>query len=117
MAEIAEPLYRLTLKDEPYKWGEPGQQAFSTFKEALIGPNVMLAYLDWDNSFYFQTDASRISVGGILSQVDDKQKLRPLAYYSMGLNPSQRNYTAAEIECWALIALSKKIQRLRKGSS
>ena len=94
MAEIAEPLYRLTRKDEPYKWGEPAQQAFSALKEALKGPNVILAYPDWDNSFYFQTDASRISVGGILSQMDDNQKLRPLAYYSTGLSPSQRNHTA-----------------------
>ena len=33
MAEIAAPLYLLTRKDEPYKWGEPAQQAFSTLTE------------------------------------------------------------------------------------
>ena len=48
--------------------------------------------------------------------MDGNQKLRPLAYYSTGLNLSQRNYTAAEIECWALIALSRNFRDFAKAA-
>ena len=35
-------------------------------------------------------------------------RLRPLGYSSSGLTQGQKNYSAGELECWALIAAARK---------
>ena len=116
MASIAEPMYRLTRKGVPYVWNAECHKAFNALKTSLTGPPVLLAYPNWDHPFYVQTDASRVAAGGVLSQLDENQRLRPLAYYSTGLNQSQRKYSAGEVECWALIALSRKFRDYLKAA-
>ena len=116
MATIAEPLYALTRKGVPYSWNQACYAGFRTLTHTLTRDPVLLSYPDWDSPFYLQTDASRVAVGGVLSQLDANNKLRPLAFYSTGLNASQRNYTAGEIECWALIALSRKFRDYLKAA-
>ena len=39
-----------------------------------------------------------------------------MAYHSTGLNPAQRNYSAGEIECWAIIAASRKFRDYLKAA-
>ena len=116
MATIAEPLYALTRKGVPYSWNQACYEAFRTLTQTLTRDPVLLSYPDWDSPFYLQTDASRVAAGGVLSQLDANNKLRPLAFYSTGLNASQRNYAAGEIECWALIALSRKFRDYLKAA-
>ena len=57
-----------------------------------------------------------MAVGGVLSQLDNDNRLRPLAYFSTGLNQSQRKYSAGEVECWALIAVSRKFRDYLKAA-
>ena len=110
MATVAKPLYELTRIEVPFTWYRAANVAFDDLKISLTDTPVMLAYTDWCRPFHLHTDASRVAVGGVLSQLDRENKLRPLAYYSMGLNHSQQKYAAGEIECWALIALSRKFR-------
>ena len=77
----------------------------------------MLAYPNWEEPFYLQTDGSKVAVGGVLSQKDSQGRLKPIAYFSSGLNPAQRQYAAGEIECWAIIAMSRKFNDYIKASS
>ena len=116
MATIAEPLYALTCKGGLYYWNQGCYAAFRTLTRTLTQDPILLSYPDWDSTFYLQVDASRVAVGGILSQLDANNKLRPLAFYSTGLNESQRNYAAGEVECWALIALSRKFRDYLKAA-
>ena len=41
--------------------------------------------------FILQVDASTQTVGGVLSQGDEEQNIRPIAYLSSGLTPAQKN--------------------------
>ena len=60
-----------------------------------------------------QVDASLVAVGGVLSQEGGgaSRRLRPIAFFSSGLTPAQKNYSAGELECWALIAASRKFRK------
>ena len=74
----------------------------------MIEPPV-LAYPDWEKPFYIETDSSDYAVGGTLTQIDvSTGKLQPLGYFSNVLQPAERNYSAGEKECWAIIAASRK---------
>ena len=55
-----------------------------------------------------ETDSSDFLVGGTLSQLSAKiETLQPIGYFSNALQPSERNYSPGEQECWAIIAASR----------
>ena len=57
---------------------------------------------DFTRQFILQTDASNRGVGAVLSQLDDDEIERPVAYYSRKLLPREENYSAVEKECLAI---------------
>ena len=81
MANVADPLYKLTRKGKSFFWDRSARNAFDTLKHALTSSPVLLAYPEWDRPFYLQADAFQVAVGGVLSQLDSNNKLRPLAYF------------------------------------
>lgn len=109
MAEIARPLYALTKKGTPFEWSTTQQDAFESLKAALVNAPV-LNFIQWDKPFVLESDASRVAVGAVLSQHDELGRLRPVAYFSSGLTETQRNYSATELECWGLIACTRKFR-------
>ena len=83
----------------------------------LIEPPV-LVYPDWEKPFYIETDSSDYAVGGTLAQREvSTGKLRPLGYFSNVLQPAERNYSAGEKECWAVIAGSRKWKTYCRAAS
>ena len=117
MARIAEPLYKLTSKDSEWKWDDESQEAFQELKRFLADFPITLAFPNWDSDFYLQTDASSVAVGAVLLQKDEESKLRPIAFFSSGLTESQKRYCAGELECWALIAASRKFRKYLQAAS
>ena len=108
MAEFAEPLNRLRKKGQPFVWSDECEAAFKQIKLCLASPPV-LAFPDWSAPFYIEAEACDHSVGGTLSQKDDRTgKLRPLGYFSIALEKSQKHYDARHKECWALVAGTRK---------
>ena len=53
------------------------------------------------HTFILQTDASNRGIGGILSQLDEENIDRPVAYYSRKLLPREERYSMVEKECLA----------------
>ena len=100
-ASIAAPLSDLTRKCMPDKivWTDQTQQVFDTLKTALTSSTVM-RNLDPKQTFILQTDASNIWVGAVLSQ---GQEEHPIAYFSWKLLDLERNYSAVEKECCAVV--------------
>ena len=113
---IARPLYKLTagqpcrnskLKRQlppPFRWTEEAQDAFDELIRHLCNPPV-LAYADYSKPFELHTDASTQGLGAALYQLQDDDeggKLRPIAYASRSLSPSERNYPAHKLEFLAL---------------
>ena len=100
-AEIAKPLTALTRKDRQFTWGPQQQQAFQSMKDRLC-TTPGLAYPNFELPFILTTDASKVAIGAILSQVQDGKE-RPIAYASRQLNTAEQNYTVSEQEMLTLV--------------
>lgn len=107
LSTIAAPLYQLSTKGTPFRWQAAEQAAFETVKAALASRPV-LSFVQWDADFYVETDASREGIGGVLSQLGDCGRRRPVAFFSCRMDSAQRNYSATELECYALVVAARK---------
>lgn len=114
-AKMAAPLHRLVAEvggtkkkrgsREPLEhcWTEECESSFQGLKQSLITAPV-LAYADFSRQFVVEIDASHSGLGVVLSQEHDG-KLRPVAYASRGLRPTERNmknYSSMKLELLAL---------------
>ena len=100
-SEIAAPLTDLTKKDRKWKWSDTEEQAFNRLKTAIVTAPV-LQLPDFDREFTVTTDASEVSVGGILQQ-DFGDGLQPICYESRKMNPAETRYSAYERELLGIV--------------
>jgi transposase InsO family protein len=101
-AQIAEPLVALSRGNTPWSWTPACSAAFETLRHHLSSAPV-LAYPDWSRPFLLQTDASDVALGAVLAQVNDDGVEQPVAYASRTLSASERNYSATDRECVAVV--------------
>ena len=102
-AKLALPLSDLTKKSLPDKvqWTQECENAFGALKQALCNSPI-LQNPDFGRRFLLQTDASDRGVGAVLSQKDDTEQDRPIAYFSRKLLPRECRYSTVEKECLAI---------------
>ncbi len=62
--------------------------------------DVVLRTPDLNKKFILQSDASGVGIGAVLSQLDDENVERPVAFYSI---PPETRYSAVELECLAVV--------------
>ena len=98
--QIAKPMTGLLRKDTRFVWSERQQTAFEALTCALCSEQF-LAYPNFDSPFILTTDASKIAVAAILSQVHDGVE-RPISYASRQMNSTEQNYSASEAEMLAV---------------
>ena len=101
-AKIASPLHSLTRKDVSFHWSPQCQKAFETLKDKLVQSPV-LAYPQGDRQYVLETDASVMGLGAVLSQMQEDEKLHPVAYASRALSSSERNYGITDLETLAVV--------------
>lgn len=90
------------------RWDEDCEKAFETLKESLTEAPV-LAIANTKLPYVLHVDASREGLGGVLYQ-DQGEGLRPVAFVSRSLSPSERNYPTHKLEFLALKwAVTKKL--------
>ncbi len=99
-AHLASPLTELTKKGVGWQWGPFQRRAFQELKDALCAAPI-LQYPEPTLPYSVVTDASKTAVGGILMQ-DRGEGLRPLAFLSRRLKPSETRYSAYERELAAV---------------
>lgn len=115
-AKMAAPLHRVVAQlsspgrkgKTPKKpllsaWTPECDTCFHQLREALISAPV-LAYADFQKPFVLEIDASHGGLGAVLSQ-EQGGKIRPVAFASRGLRPSERNmdnYSSMKLEFLAL---------------
>ena len=118
MSDIADPLYRLLKRGVQWSWDERCKRAFNelrTRRKTLQGA-YLLSHLNWRDEFYIEADASSTGVAALLSQLDENTgKLRPIHLFSSSLSPSQRNYSAGQLEAWSLVAATRKMVSIPEG--
>lgn len=66
----------------------------------------VLAYPNFELPFILTTDASKVAVAVILSQVEDRVE-RPIAFASRQMNRAERAYSASETEMLVLVWATK----------
>ena len=114
-ARIAGPLHELLKGDDgkrkgkknvknkvcvPFVWGPPQQEAFSALIKALTTTPV-LAFAEYSKPFVVQVDASFEGLGAVLCQ-EKEGLLKPIAYASRKLSPSEKRYPVHKLEFLAL---------------
>lgn len=130
-ATLAAPLHRLIAELggtksrrvqrspqlSPEHWKEELKDCFETLKTKLTNAPV-LAYADFSLPFILEVDASYGGLGAVLSQ-EQNGKVRPIAYASRGLKPTERNmanYSSMKLEFLALKwAMTEKFREYLLG--
>ncbi|UYV71202.1 hypothetical protein LAZ67_8002154 [Cordylochernes scorpioides] len=100
-AEIATPLTNLTQKNKLFSWTPQVDKSFIELKAALTSEPILTTY-NPEVPCKLYTDASAIGIAGILSQEIDSTE-HVISYYSKKLLKHQQNYSAYELECYAVI--------------
>ena len=87
---------------EPFgqRWDAKCEEAFQSLK-VLLTQAPVLAFADPRVPYVLHTDASREGLGAVLYQ-DQGTGLRPVAFVSRSLSPSERNYPTHKLEFLAL---------------
>ena len=103
-AKVSGPLRALTKKNAIFLWTTECERAFSELKH-LLTTSPVLAYPRFgpSQSFILETDASGVSLGAILSQVQEDGVIHPIAYASRSLDKHERNYGISELETLGLV--------------
>lgn len=89
--------------------------AFADLKTKLTVPPI-LALPDVDKGFHLRTDASNVGVGAVILQYEDGIP-KPIAYASRKLSNSEKNYSAIEKECLAMVWAIGKFKFYLYGKS
>ena len=97
------------------QWDSSCEQAFQQLKQAMTSHTV-LAYPNYEKPFILDTDCSKLACGGVLSQIDNANDERPIAYYSSVLKDSQRNYSATKLEMYALVSAIRHFKSYLYGA-
>lgn len=129
-AKLAAPLHRLVAQLAGSKsrkpagyamsqaWTDECEDSFEGLKHRLISAPV-LAYADFTRPFILEVDASHSGLGAVLSQEQDG-RVRPVAYASRGLRPTERNmnnYSSMKLEFLVLKwALTEKFREYLLGN-
>lgn len=107
---VAEPLTRMTRKDEPFVWGAEQQRAKDSLVAALVSAPILAPY-NPAKRLFVATDASDVGLGAVAKQEGPDGRLHPIAYASKTLDRTQRNYHALEREALAVVwALNEKFK-------
>ncbi|KAI4891852.1 hypothetical protein NFI96_006273, partial [Prochilodus magdalenae] len=87
---------------EPFgsRWTVECDSAFEEIKAKLTQTSV-LAFADTQKPYVLHADASLDGLGGVLYQ-EHNDKLRPVAFISRSLSPSEKRYPAHKLEFLAL---------------
>ena len=99
-SKLVKPLTELLHKNAPLIWSNKCQESFEKLKAVLTGPEVM-AYPRKEGEFVLDTDACGVSIGCVLSQIQDGVE-RVIAYGSRTLTRCEQNFCVTDRELLAV---------------
>ena len=101
LAEVSEPLRKLTRKGESFHWGRTQNESFSELKR-MIASAETLAYFREDSKTRVIADAGPNGIGAVLVQLHG-ENWRIISYASRNLSQVERRYSQTEKEALALV--------------
>lgn len=78
-------------------------KAFKTLV-SLFTSSPFLLHFDFNKPRILQVDCSGVALSGILSQMDENNCLRPVAYHSKKLTPAEQQWQVHDQELGAIVA-------------
>ena len=84
------------------QWTEEHDRAFEVLKGALI-TRPILALPVHGRKWRLATDASKVAMGAVLSQINEQDEEHPIAYYSRKLTPTEAKWDIWELELAAVV--------------
>jgi hypothetical protein len=101
-ARIAYPLNALRKTGVRYDFTPECKAAVSQLKACLVS-DAVLVHPDFFKQFIILPDASIFAVGGVLAQLDELGRERPIFYRSKKLTSAEQNYAVYELEALAIV--------------
>jgi transposase InsO family protein len=100
---IAAPLNALLRDKAPWVWGPEQEHAYTTLRDIICTPGVVLRPFDITRPTILYTDWSLQGIGAVLHQVGDDGEEYLVSCMSRSLNPHERNASPYEGECLAAV--------------
>ncbi|GJU68375.1 putative nucleotidyltransferase, ribonuclease H [Tanacetum coccineum] len=89
------------MKGKSFVWTKEAKLAFQVIKEKLTTAPILILP-DFSKVFELHTDASKVAIGGVLSQGG-----RPVAYFSEKLTKPKSRYTTYDLEFYVVVQAVK----------
>lgn len=112
-ARLAVPMFHLLKKDVLWNWTENHSRAVELLKQRL-SERTLLALPQFDAPFILTTDASKLGLSAILSQVQEGTEV-PLSFLSRKTRPAEQNYSATDLEGLAVVWAVHKLNHYLTG--
>ena len=109
LADVMEPIRRLTRKETDWCWSVEQETAFEKVKD-LATTAPVLSYYDPTCQLEVQCDASQKGLGAALMQ-----RGQPIAYISRALTPTEQRYAQIEKECLAIVYALERFHQYTFG--
>ncbi|KAH9266936.1 hypothetical protein BASA83_010294 [Batrachochytrium salamandrivorans] len=107
-------LTKLLKKDTPFSWGADQEKSINDLKKAFSNSSFLAHPCD-SKPFILETDASDFAISGVLSQFDDSDQIRPVAFYARQMNSAERNYEIYDKELLAIVDSFKHWRHFLQG--
>ena len=104
-----QPFLRLMKKDVPFIWDQSCQNALNCIKQYLMSPPILMAPIQ-GRTLILYTASLEQSLGAMLAQNNDEGKENALYYISRTMVGAERNYSAMEKVCLALVFAAQKLR-------
>ena len=112
-SHILSPITKLT-GNKKFKWGEEQEKAFNNIKAVMI-QETMLAYPNFNETFYIYTDASDYQMGAMVCQKNDVGEYVPILFHSRKLNQHQLKYTTTDKELLSIVDVLLEYRNILLG--
>jgi hypothetical protein len=114
-SKIMTPLINLTKKNAPFNWTRSCEVAFQLLKNTVASAPTLRPF-DWTKQVVVETDASDFVSAGVLSQYDEENVLRPVAFFSKKHSSVECNYEIYDKELLAIIRCFEEWRPELEGS-
>ena len=116
-SDLAHPMHAICHKNTKFEWTDTQEQAFLQLKNALCSAPVLTSpRTGADSEFVVATDASKLALGAVLLQADEKGELHPCAYYAKTLQPHQTRYPVYDQELLGVVCALQEWRCYLAGS-
>ncbi|XP_055612924.1 uncharacterized protein K02A2.6-like [Uranotaenia lowii] len=113
LADLDEPLRRLTQTDVKFEWKDEQQTSFENIKKALAN-TPQLGYFNVKHQTSVIVDASPTALGAVLVQTSNNEN-RVVCYASKSLTDTEKRYCQTEKEALAAVWAVERFQMYLLG--